>query len=612
MRKERETNIQVRQSKKTVPNVNIDDFIQAYQAKSRELGIVNESVISTAIVEAIEHCNKFEHVNLEELHPINLKFGMSNKYSNKGILDLVAVVSKKNKDNTFKSTDENGSVKFSKYSTIVVSDGEWAVDSMPIFCDRLRELVIEKTKVVQKLIVRGFFVPVLQKNKTYETFFYVLTIFDYEGNYRAYGFTDDEIKEAQKIINVNKHNLRLYLMKEIKRLLQVKNLKENPQLKICLENAVLQSLSSRTIRRHNGWIHSIVWGPPSTGKNFIVQVIKLLNLEFREGQSGKITIAGLLSACSSKEGKYVAEPGLLVLANGGVFVIQDFHSVEDVKKKLFFGIISKVAQEGEAIDSTASKTTYKILTGIHLDANKISQIRLSKEKSINVFEDYGIEIQILSRFDFIMDIKVDAHTRYKTARASLGNIHDEEGIQKSERLLKIIIAILKDRFPKIQVSNDVIAEAQKRIDAFYYDNIDTFGRVDVLSDFPQRMMMSFHKYLNSIARLNCRAYSKVEDVEYAMKFLSSKLEFLKNYAPELQTDSMLGKSQKTRICKQYLVDYFQDDYFTISNAVNVMKKSDNLTVSRNISERTVRRYVESVATQVKRDTWKINESLLRK
>ena len=59
-------------------------------------------------------------------------------------------------------------------------------------------------------------------------------------------------------------------------------------------------------------------------------------------------------------------------------------------------------EDGIAIDSTAARWEHEALTSIHLDMNRYSQI--NPAGNYDVYTDINIPTNIISRFDFIMDI----------------------------------------------------------------------------------------------------------------------------------------------------------------------------------------------------------------
>ena len=65
------------------------------------------------------------------------------------------------------------------------------------------------------------------------------------------------------------------------------------------------------------------------------------------------------------------------------------------------------------IDSTSARTRHEAVTSIHLDMNRYSQVYKGKE--YDAYSDIDIPANIISRFDFIMDIPPDLNRQFQVA-----------------------------------------------------------------------------------------------------------------------------------------------------------------------------------------------------
>ncbi len=585
-----------------------EEFEITCRARLYEEGFKKESDVDEFVQESVEYCNTIRDTALSAVEIKNLQDALRDEEKGMTVIDLVGFINVNNSKGVYKIQNEFRRNEFKKYYSVSISDANIQAECLPIFNPKLKALVDKTREISKKWIIRGFFLPMPKKGNQYDLVFYVLAIYDYKGTYKSYGFNSGEITYAKELIVKNKTNLSDFIFKNLRRYFKIKKLKENTELKKCIEFAILQALSSNEINSKNGRLHSIIWGSPSSGKNFIVRIIELLNLEYREGQSGKLTAAGLLGACNNKNGKYVSEAGLLPLALYGTFVIQDFHSLESSQKNNFFGIASKPMQDGKAIDSTSAKATYLVQTAIHLDANKSSDVKAKKDETFNFDEEFGVLMHILTRFDFIMNMSLAPKLQFETSHQMLNSTKIECKIQNPERIFKLIIAMLREEFPVIEINDEVRIVIQDRLSQLYKDNKEIFETNGAVAMFQNRLTDSMIKILHSIARLSYRDHSLPEDVDYMMSFLEPKISFLKHFDPYLQVDSLLSQTQKIRNRQKFIISEFGDDTFTIKDVLLAMKSSQDFTISRNISERTVRRYLENIAMPTnKTGEWRIKK-----
>jgi hypothetical protein len=589
----------------------IEDFEIACRAKLAEDGIKKEELIKEVIEEAVEHCSTIQDTSLKSIQIKNLQDGLRSNEDDMVVMDLVGFININSSKGIYKDSSPKAKSKFYSYYSITLSSAHSEIECLPILDNKIKEIIDGSRDMVKKWALRGFFVPLPRKGSTYHKYFYVIGVHQYEGTYKAYGFTKDELSYADKLIRANQDNMKNFLFKNLKTYLGIKKLKDNEDLKKCLEFSILQALSSNEINSKNGRLHSVIWGAPSSGKNFIIRAIELLNLEFREGQSGKMTTAGLLGACTTKNGRFTSEAGLLPLALYGTFAMQDFHSLDSNHKNNFFGITSKAMQDGVAIDSTAAKTSYLVQTSVHLDANKASDIKHKKDTEVDFDLEFGIPAHILTRFDLLMSMRTDPKLQFETSREMLKQNKKSCEIENPDNIFKLIIALLREEHPIITISDEVRAFAQKKLDELYKDNKLIFENNSEISKFHPRLSFSMIKILHSIARLNGRNCSILQDVNYMIRFLEPKISFLSNFDSKIQVASLLSKNEKIRKCQEFIINKFSEEPFTIKEVMRAMAVSSNLVISEDASERTVRRYILNIAHKTKHGSWVINKLLRR-
>ncbi|MBK6766542.1 MAG: hypothetical protein IPG71_09595 [bacterium] len=222
--------------------------------------------------------------------------------------------------------------------------------------------------------------------------------------------TREEIAEAEKTVSAHKENdgdLLSYIGTKLVEAIRIKGLDEAPQLEQALRFALFQSLSDGY--SSNGKIsyklHSLVIGSPAVGKKLLSEAASLLNPVSKEAHPSKITRAGIVGAATNTSGQWKSDPGLIPLAHRGVFIVQDFHHVKN--KGDLMGVFSMVMEDGLVIDATAAKQAHHALTSIHIDTNRLSHLHAndsSPQSPTDQLLDVGITMNVLSRFDFIIEI----------------------------------------------------------------------------------------------------------------------------------------------------------------------------------------------------------------
>ncbi|MDZ7762976.1 MAG: hypothetical protein U5K00_00920 [Melioribacteraceae bacterium] len=173
---------------------------------------------------------------------------------------------------------------------------------------------------------------------------------------------------------------------------------------MCLDYSVIQAvshgLSSNGI--YSNKLHSLRIGPPASGKKLISRAVSYLNRGKKvSSTNSKITPAGLIGRVGRRNGNVISEPGIIPISNGGAVCFEDFHEAMRYKNEIS-SILSAVMEDGKVEDSTSAMKTHHSATSIHVDMNRLSQVIPESKQS--KFSDLSIPVNILSRFDFIMEI----------------------------------------------------------------------------------------------------------------------------------------------------------------------------------------------------------------
>lgn len=342
-------------------------------------------------------------------------------------------------------------------------------------------------------------------------------------------------------------NLRDFIKEIIVKNIGIKGLDSAKELSTALDFTILQSFSQgKSIDgRYSNKLHSLVIGPPAIGKKLITQTALALNTFNFEvpPTAAKVTAAGLIGNVIRKSGGITTKPGILSNASNGVVCIQDYHELAKKKNSNFSDILSKVMEDGEVIDSTSSRTVLPALTSIHLDTNRLSQVNGTEDTSIH--NDLKIPINIISRFDFIIDIPYDIQRQISIAldmmhgNKLLGNREDENVILDWVIELRYLVEKTKEKFNRIELNEDVTAYLKMKLEKFLEGNSKYLNIMKTFGSMLTRIQISLEKILKAMATSEMSNTVKEEHVDEAFEFLRHKLEFLQKLDP-LEIPNNLG------------------------------------------------------------------------
>lgn len=336
---------------------------------------------------------------------------------------------------------------------------------------------------------------------------------------------------AEKFIEITKlgHGsllrwIRNTLIKELK----IKGLDKAPELSKCIDFMILQGLSHGMNDKISQRLHSLVVGAPGVGKGILTNIAKVLNPVTEEVPSiaAKITLPGMVGYVSEEKGRRISKPGLLPKASTGVLCIQDFNEIQGTKRSQLLNLFKIVMQEGVAGDSTSASRKHEAVTAIHLDMNRPSEVDLTGNSDL--LNDVNIRTNVLSRFDFIINIPRDEKRQREIAseinkgESVIKSNDDSQFEQQWQRELRRIVAFVRTSIKTVLTSNEINEYIQSKFDRF--SKLNDNKAID--SDTAVRNLLSIKKYLKVIVSAERRINVIKEDVDYAFSFLEEKLKFL--------------------------------------------------------------------------------------
>lgn len=431
-----------------------------------------------------------------------------------------------------------------------------------------------------------------------------IDVFDADTPYKILQADTDEIRiSKQKLKSItSRSSLFDYIKDSLITNLNIQNIKKFLALETALEHTIVQAFSAGIIHNHSGKLHSLLIGPPGTGKKLISESIKALNPVSYQADPMKITMPGLVGSTMRNRDNWISQPGLIPLANNGSFIIQDFHAIPNNLKRQIYGVFSMVMEDGEIADSTSAKQRHPALTSIHIDLNKLSEIYLAETKPFTPSEqlaDRQIPLNILTRFDSIVEFKRDAKRQFDVAlsmhdtqpkiEARRKDISNEPWIRE----LRLLVAGAIEKYFEISIPNGVLRYVKEKQNDLYEENKDIIDRLSLLGDYQTRVSTSIHKYLFAIARMNLRDHVIRKDVDQSFGFIKYKFQFIKSVLDELRIPKDWDKpkydifNQTSR--QEYIKATFAEKEFTVEDIKSTMiedygQSVDKRTIYRDASD----------------------------
>ena len=394
-----------------------------------------------------------------------------------------------------------------------------------------------------------------------------------------------------------------YLKAQLVENLHIQGLDQLEGLDKALDFIIYQSFSDGFDKNGSMKLNSLVIGPPGAGKKLLTTAALILNPTGEEVASadGKLTLAGLIGNKKPGAAGQTIQPGYIPRASHGVLCIQDFHEIKRDRKPIF-AMFSKLMEDGEVIDATTSRVIFKALTAIHLDTNRVSQVRPLQPGQ----PDIDIPVNILSRFDFIVELEGSDPSQLYVAEEILrewGKTDVTPGSTTAgdwERTLKRIVAYVRTYFRKVEpLPEDVREYLVERMDAVWEEMKAEFPDEVAITDFSTRAAISAHKYVRAITSASLGTVSTKEDVDVAISFIHTKLITVLQLRAELP-DQQQHKS-KSDLRRDFIRRTFGGETVTVEEVVEAVNDDFG-----NYSQRTIERDLGIVATREQHGSYRVD------
>ena len=394
-------------------------------------------------------------------------------------------------------------------------------------------------------------------------------------------YNEDELRQKVEYFGKeSERGIRGFIKEELVRNLNIKGLDKANHLDKAIDFMILQSLSRGMSidGRYCNKLHSLIIGAPASGKKLLTIVAKILNpIAFEiSSAASKVTPAGLIGRVKVKDNMIESSPGYLPLASHGIVCIQDFHELTGKSSKNdIFSILSKVMEDGEVEDSTSAKTTHKAITSIHLDMNRQSQVYNSELSG--TYEDIGIPKNVLSRFDFIMEIPANIQRQFEIVLDIAGSetvlVSGEHNYSLPEWAgrLRRIVAYMATKYDASRINDDMAGYIKERLKIKLEEKIEYKDFNTVNEIVSTRIAISLQKFAKAIACSKLKTIVEIEDIDEAFDYLDYKLSFLANYKDFDRTVDKRSTDKQSR--SQMILKEFNGKKFTKKDVLELLEKN---------------------------------------
>ena len=346
--------------------------------------------------------------------------------------------------------------------------------------------------------------------------------------------TDAEIAAVERLLGdiaADGGTPLAYIVSQLQRHLGIVGLEHHGALRLAVEFAVLQAMSVGWIGNAAGRLHGLLVGSPATGKKLVHTIARVLNPRFQEAHPSKVTVAGVCGAARHARGGYQSDPGLLDLADQGVFSIQDFQSVAPGPRRQLFGAFSMLCEDGRVVDASAAQAERQASTALLIDLNRKSDLGMP---SRGFLDDIGVPLNLLSRIDLVHVFRADNGMQSDVATKLLDQLA-RGGAGVGERLweepwvreLRLLVAYLRDR-----IQPDLNQAAEGLVDRFR-DLAAANESSAILAAFYTRLSVSAIKFTMAICRAWARPIADEEVVAETYRFLAPKIQLLRDLDPAI-------------------------------------------------------------------------------
>jgi len=356
----------------------------------------------------------------------------------------------------------------------------------------------------------------------------------------AIGATEGEVRDAVLLFRegLNDPNgLPRHIIQKLRESLGVVGDGMTKDFELAELAAVAQAATTGQLSNANPRAHLLLVGQPGSGKKIISSYVAELQPVLLPAQASTLTRAGLTAGALRKKGGLVAQPGLIPRAHLGGVAIEDLHGLRPSQRDQVFAVLAQALEDGVVDLSNQANQRFVSATALYLDVNRQSQLRADAQVAVGgpraMVADLGLRVDLLTRIDLILELPAFAEETITSAQAMCGAEAGDQGQARTRRKLKVMMAMLRDRYPEVDLE-PVVGEMKQALEKLVAPlkgcRTDDFDP----STFFRRMANSLRKLVAAAARLADRSVAQSSDVDLVVEFLQPKVEFIRTLATAIR------------------------------------------------------------------------------
>ncbi|MBK8130668.1 MAG: hypothetical protein IPK53_17800 [bacterium] len=450
--------------------------------------------------------------------------------------------------------------------------------------------------------------------------FYLIDIAPSENPLQMVRATRNEIAEAAALVDElsgQSGAIMNHVRENLIEIIGIKGLEDAETLDRSLSFMVLQALSdgydARRSLSHK--LHSLIIGSPAVVKKLLTEAAHILNPVCKEAHPGKITVAGIAGKAVKRDGGWTSDPGYIPMAHRGTFVVQDFHHVE--RKTEIMGVFSMVMEDGRVVDSTAANKEHHALTSIHIDMNKQSDVSLADAEALaspqERLSDLGVSMNVLTRFDFIVNIPRDTGRQMGIAlqmhsgTPKTTRFPNKRQLSSAARQLQVLIAYLRTKHDEVTIPANLVEDyIRSKQEELLEVNRGHLSHRNLLGDYQTRLANSIHKLIFAIARADARSVAVKEDVDEAFRYVKAKMDFLRTIedfeVPETWNHAPVQTKVKDR--QDFIIRRFGGQDVTVPQVLKAVQEE----LGQQVSESSTRRDLNTIAKKQRHGFYRVEQT----
>lgn len=454
--------------------------------------------------------------------------------------------------------------------------------------------------------VLGMLTDFSEPSKQREFRFLLLDLRPIEGALARIKATPQEIEDVAHLVehlaSLDKDALFDYIRDQVKDALGIIDLENDKAFQMLIDKAIITALSCGWNQSTPGALHHLIIGASGIGKKLVAKVLKVLSPKYRELGVSKISAAGLVGTAKQSGGSWKNTPGLIPQAHEGALIVEDLHEVKGKEHKVLTGMLLKVMEDGEIMDSTSGSAKYDSHVSVHVDQNMKGDVYGGEEEIHYTLQNIGLPKHFLSRVDFISVVPRDPERQRQLARRIAGTTTPRrKSSEKAKRELQVIIAHLRDSYaePDLSQVEDLMAEAMEEI-----CDLNIAQPFKHFEDFLLRMAVSLQKTVKAVCRSRALGVAGESEVSEAKRLLRSKIDFLSRLENRPINTASWG-SKRAR--QETFANEFRGQETTVKNVASWYEEQ-----GVDVDERTIRRDLKDVgAEQTSKGVWLLPSSTLQ-